>query len=58
MRMNTSRRPNPPAFTALTTCSRAAALESGATESSKSRIMPSAANVRAFSIALALEPGI
>ena len=42
MRMNTSRAPNPPAFTAATTCSRAAALASGATASSRSRITPSA----------------
>src|SRR5476649_1027748 len=58
MRMITSRRPKPPAFTALTTCARAASLAAGATASSRSRMMPSTGSVRAFSIARAFDPGI
>ena len=58
MRMNTSRGPKPPAFTAATTWSRAVALASGATASSRSRITPSAGSVLAFSSARAFEPGM
>src|ERR1041385_5458963 len=58
MRMKTSRWPKPPAFTASATCLRAVSLASGATESSRSRMTPSAASVLAFSKARALEPGM
>ena len=58
MRMMTSRAPNPPAVTAFNTCWRAAALPSGATGSSRSRMTASAGKVRAFSMARALEPGM
>ena len=58
MRMNTSRGPNPPAFTAATTCSRAATFASGATASSRSRITPSTGSVLAFSSARAFDPGM
>ena len=58
MRMTTSRVPNPPAATASATCCRAAALPSGATKSSRSRMTASAGSVRAFSMARALEPGM
>ena len=57
-RITTSRRPNPPAFTAAQTCVRAKSLVSGATESSRSRITASAGKVRAFSIARAFAPGM
>jgi hypothetical protein len=58
MRTITSRAPKEPAVTASMTCWRAAALASGATESSRSRMTASAGRVRAFSIARALEPGM
>ncbi len=58
MRIRTSRLPNPLAATALAICSRATALASGATESSRSRMMPSAASVGAFSSARAFDPGM
>ena len=57
-RMNTSRAPKPPAFTAATTWLRAVSLASGATASSRSRITPSAGSVFAFSSARAFEPGM
>ena len=58
MRTMTSRVPNPPAVTASVTCLRAAALASGATESSRSRMTASAGKLRAFSIARAFDPGM
>jgi hypothetical protein len=58
MRMNTSRPPKPPAFTASAACLRAVSLASGATESSRSTITPSTGNVFAFSSARTFEPGI
>ena len=57
-RMNTSRPPKPPAFTASATCWRACSLASGATASSRSRITPSTGRVRAFSMARAFDPGM
>ena len=57
-RMNTSREPKPPAFTASATCRRACSLASGATASSRSRMTPSAGSVRAFSMARAFDPGM
>ena len=51
-------RAEPAGATASMTCSRAAALASGATESSRSRMTASAGRVRAFSIARAFEPGM
>ena len=45
MRIRTSRLPNPPAATAFAIWSRALALASGATESSRSRMMPSAGSI-------------
>ena len=57
-RMNTSRAPKPPAFTASATCWRACSLASGATASSRSRITPSTGKVRAFSMARAFDPGM
>src|ERR1700743_14485 len=58
VRTNTSRLPNPLASTAFATCSRAFALASGATESSRSRIRQSAARLRALSSARAFDPGM
>src|SRR5712692_5340401 len=58
MRTNTSRAPNPPAFRASRTCARAASLASGATASSRSRMMPSAGRLRALSMARAFDPGM
>src|SRR5215211_1641108 len=58
MRMNTSRCPKPAAFTAATTWRRASTLASGATESSRSRMTPSTARLRAFSTARAFDPGM
>src|ERR1700719_3328478 len=57
-RIRTSRLPNPPAAIACAIWSRAAALASGATESSRSRMMPSAGRLRAFSSARAFDPGM
>ncbi len=57
-RISTSRLPKPLAATALAIWSRANALPSGATESSRSRMMPSAGRMRAFSSARALDPGM
>src|SRR6185436_4637102 len=57
-RISTSRLPNPPAAIALAIWSRATALASGATESSRSRMMPSAGRLRAFSSARAFDPGM
>ena len=57
-RITTSRPPKPPARAAMATSPRAATFWSGATESSRSRISASAANVLAFAKALALEPGM
>ena len=58
MRISTSRLPNPPAAIACAIWSRASALASGATESSRSRMMPSAGRLRAFSSARAFDPGM
>jgi hypothetical protein len=57
-RMMISRPPNPPARTSATTWSRAAALASGATESSRSRMTASAGRLRALAIARGFEPGM
>src|ERR1019366_4559370 len=57
-RIRTSRLPNPPAAIACAIWSRAIALVSGATESSRSRMMPSAGRLRAFSSARAFDPGM
>src|SRR5215467_10527875 len=58
MRTITSRVPNPPAFTAAITCSRAITLASGATASSRSRITASQGRDLAFSSARILAPGM
>jgi hypothetical protein len=58
MRTITSRAPKPRAATAAMTWSRAAALASGATASSRSRMTASQGSVFAFSRALALAPGM
>src|SRR6516164_975455 len=58
MRTMTSRAPKEPVVTASNICWRAAALPSGATESSRSRMTASAGKVRALSIARALDAGI
>ncbi len=57
-RITSSRRPYPPALTAAHTPARAAALPSGATESSRSRISESAGIVRALSRARSFKPGM
>ena len=58
VRIQTSRLPNPLAAIACAIWSRASALASGATESSRSRMMPSAGRLRAFSSARAFDPGM
>src|SRR6478752_457286 len=58
VRIKISRLPNPLAAIAAAMPSRASALASGATESTRSRIRPSAARLRAFSSARGLEPGM
>ena len=58
VRIRISRLPNPLAAIACAIWSRASALASGATESSRSRIMPSAGRLRAFSSARAFDPGM
>ena len=58
VRIRTSRLPNPLAAIAAAIWSRATALASGATESSRSRMRPSAGRLRAFSSARAFDPGM
>src|SRR6266702_5986386 len=57
-RIRISRLPKPPLAMACAIWSRAIALASGATESSRSRMMPSAGRLRAFSSARAFDPGM
>ena len=57
-RITISRLPKPPALTASQTCARACSFASGATASSRSRMIASTGRARAFSIARALEPGM
>ena len=58
VRIRSSRLPNRLAAIACAIWSRASALASGATESSRSRIRPSAGRLRAFSSARAFDPGM
>src|SRR6195952_4230778 len=58
MRISTSRLPKPPFAIASAIWSRAIALASGATESSRSRMMPSAGRLGACSSARAFDPGM
>ena len=57
-RITTSRPPKPPALTAATAASRAASFISGATASSRSRMITSASRPRAFSTAFAFDAGM
>jgi len=57
-RRTTSRPPKPPALIASTAAARAAGFWSGATESSRSTMIASAARVRALASALGLEAGM